>query len=368
MKTERLYCLDNLKTFLIILVVVAHCALTYGNIGHWYYEERTSDTITNLTILLFVAIVQSFSMGLFFFISGYFAQISIDKYGKSKFLKSRLVKIGIPLLVYMLIFNRTLDYLGVLKYNNINYFDHFFFSIKNFNISPGITWFLEALFLFNMFHFLFSFGSIKNIGEIKLNNRNIIFFVIIISTTIFLIRIKYPMLTFILSLPVDVLLKYICLYLLGAIAFRNQWLDNLSTKLFKLNVKILIILFVMVPIVILLGGVMNGNLGKFLVGATWQNCFYSFWETYLGVVLIIVLLYYFKNKMEYTNTIMNRMARSAYAVFIFHAFVLILVGYFLSNFRIYMLLKFLILSILSVPVSFLISSYIVKIPLVNKVL
>ena len=39
-EARKLY-IDNLKTFLVTLVVLLHIAVTYGPIGFWYYYERT---------------------------------------------------------------------------------------------------------------------------------------------------------------------------------------------------------------------------------------------------------------------------------------------------------------------------------------
>ena len=40
-KSRKLY-IDNLRTFLVTLVVLLHIAVTYGPIGFWYYYERTN--------------------------------------------------------------------------------------------------------------------------------------------------------------------------------------------------------------------------------------------------------------------------------------------------------------------------------------
>lgn len=371
MKTIRLYYLDNLKTFLTILVIVAHCAITYGKIGSWYYEERTDSAITNLTLIIFVAIIQCFTMGLFFFISGYFAQMTIDKLGKLKFINSRLIKVGIPLLAFTFILNQFLVYIYDLKFHDVNpnYFSFLILSIKNLYVSPGITWFLEALLLFNMLHCLLNFKIFTKFNSMALSTKNIIFYVLIISFATFLMRIKYNLNTTFLALPVTYLLKYITLYFFGAMAFKNQWFEYLTTKkVYRLNIKILASLLFIVPFVFFLGGAAKGNIDSFMFGATWQACFYAFWETYIGIVLSIVLINYFKHKVEFTNSIMSAMSRSAYAVYIFHVFVLMLISFLFINFKIYPLLKFLLVSSLSVPFSFLTCSFIVKLPIVKKIL
>ena len=45
---RRLFFVDNLRTLLIIMVVVFHLAVTYGASGHWPYREGQPDDLTSL--------------------------------------------------------------------------------------------------------------------------------------------------------------------------------------------------------------------------------------------------------------------------------------------------------------------------------
>jgi len=40
-KSSRLFFIDNLRVFLIILVIMFHLAITYGAAGSWYYQDTT---------------------------------------------------------------------------------------------------------------------------------------------------------------------------------------------------------------------------------------------------------------------------------------------------------------------------------------
>jgi len=112
--SNRLYFLDNLRAFVIILVVVLHGSMTYmAYAPTWWYvlDPDNSVIFTQLVLLLDVPI-----MPILFFLAGYFALPSLQKRGVKLFLKEKFVRIGIPwifgalflapLITYMIYFSR----------------------------------------------------------------------------------------------------------------------------------------------------------------------------------------------------------------------------------------------------------------------
>src|SRR5574340_1541995 len=115
MSKDRLLFIDNLRILLIILVVLHHLAITYGALGAWYYKEGQPDMIATILFSLFVAINQSFFMGFFFMISGYFTPGSYDKKGAWHFFKDRSIRLGIPLLFYIVFIDPLINYVLALS-------------------------------------------------------------------------------------------------------------------------------------------------------------------------------------------------------------------------------------------------------------
>ena len=81
--SRRVYWIDTLRIALTVLVLAHHSGVTYGNIPVWYYNETPTDP-SGSVLDIFVVINQSFFMGLFFFISGYFVPKSIDRKGPAR--------------------------------------------------------------------------------------------------------------------------------------------------------------------------------------------------------------------------------------------------------------------------------------------
>src|SRR6516165_2648518 len=101
---ERNGGIDALRAAVTLLVVFHHTAITYGAIGGWYYKEiEPSAAPGSLLLILFCTINQAWFMGLFFLLSGYFTPPAYDRHGASGFIRERVMRLGLPLLVYFLL-------------------------------------------------------------------------------------------------------------------------------------------------------------------------------------------------------------------------------------------------------------------------
>ena len=92
-KRERLHYLDAVRAFALLLGVLFHAALSFlpYPIGWAVMDVSTSPLIRG-----FFQVSHSFRMPLFFLIAGYFSHMSFHRNGGWRFLRSRLVRLGIP--------------------------------------------------------------------------------------------------------------------------------------------------------------------------------------------------------------------------------------------------------------------------------
>src|SRR4051812_48552624 len=112
MRTRLAY-LDTIKVLLVVGVIAMHTAITYGLDGSWYlesYEEMSDGAVDAITALLGVGWL--FGLGLFFLIAGRLTAPSYDRKGASRFVKDRLIRLGIPLLSYTLLLSPALEYVA----------------------------------------------------------------------------------------------------------------------------------------------------------------------------------------------------------------------------------------------------------------
>ena len=93
-QSNRIYFLDNLRAFVVVLVIVLHGSMTYMAFApDWWYvvDRQTSLLFTMLVLLIDVPI-----MPIMFFIAGYFALPSLDKRGTRGFVTEKTVRVGLP--------------------------------------------------------------------------------------------------------------------------------------------------------------------------------------------------------------------------------------------------------------------------------
>ena len=100
---KRILYLDNIKFSLIMLVLAHHLAIAFGGSGNWPYVIAEPGHFQHILLTIFNAVNQSFFMSLFFFISAYFNPGSYDKRGGRIFLRHKLLRLGVPWLVYFVI-------------------------------------------------------------------------------------------------------------------------------------------------------------------------------------------------------------------------------------------------------------------------
>lgn len=108
---QRLTYVDNLKAAMVALVILHHTAITYGGSGSWYYVEQSDEFVSKILLTMFAVINQTFFMGVLFLISGYFTPGSYDRKGAFKFLKDRLIRLGIPIILFAVCIDPVLRYI-----------------------------------------------------------------------------------------------------------------------------------------------------------------------------------------------------------------------------------------------------------------
>ncbi len=372
MSKNRLLFIDNLRILLIVLVVLHHLAITYGAPGSWYYNEGQPDMIATILFSLFVAINQAFFMGFFFMISGYFTPGSYDKKGALPFFKDRLLRLGIPLLFYVIFIDPLINYaLALSKGFSGSFLDFLGLYIRNFRgLGSGPLWFLEALLIFTGTYVLSRLLVKSTYREIKIpGNRTIAIFALILGIVSFIIRIWLPMgWNFeLLNLQIPFFPQYIAMFIIGLIAYRGNWFLQISQNTGKFWLKTTLVTILFLPI-LFVSGAPGGDPSAFFGGLHWQAFAYALWEQILCAAIIITLLVFFREKYNNQGRLLEAMSASAYSVYIFHAPIIVFLALSLRGVILDPLLKFVLVAPLAVSLCFLLSNYIRKLPIARSIL
>ena len=372
-KTPRIFYIDNLRIFLIGLVVLHHLSITYGASGSWYYNEVEGDTFTTLLLTLFTAANQSFFMGLFFLISAYFTRISLEKKSTGTFIKDRLIRLGIPLLIFYFLLSPITNY--VAAYYGRTYEGSFIEFIKVYQgFGFGPMWFVETLlyfsFIYVIYRLVFKSRNSKRVKLLKFPKTTaIILFALSIGVISFMVRLWRPLgweLEYV-SLQLPFFPQYITMLILGILVAKYKWLESIT---FKQGVKWFVFaqffIFIVFPLMFYFG-IENGA-EPFFGGWTWQASSLALWEQITGFSLMIGLLGIFKEKLFKQGKWARLLSGSAYAVFIIHPVVIVSLSVFVKNWEIYPVLKFALLAPIALILCFGLGILLKQIPLLKKVL
>jgi surface polysaccharide O-acyltransferase-like enzyme len=127
-------------------------------------------------------------------------------------------------------------------------------------------------------------------------------------------------------------------------------------------------LIVLAPVLFVAGGALQGSTDAFRGGLHWQTLAYALWEQFLCVAIVISLLVTFRRRYDHQGELVREMSASAYAVYVWHAPILVSVAIGLSDIELYPLLKFGLVALISLPICFLVGALGRRLPLARRIL
>ena len=142
----RLYYLDNLRAFAIILVIVLHAAITYMAVPPtWWYviDSDRSVVLTWMVLLVDVPIMQ-----VLFFVAGYFAVRSLQRRGPRGFIREKVVRLAIPWVLGVIFLAPLETYMTyVSRGNPTGYLQFWTSDFWGPMFQQSVYWFLGVLFV-----------------------------------------------------------------------------------------------------------------------------------------------------------------------------------------------------------------------------
>lgn len=364
--TSRIAYIDNLRSLMIILVVYIHTAVTYSGLGSWYYVENMSaDKFSMVFFAFFQSFTQAYFMAFLFFFAGYFVPAAVMKKGAWGFLKERLLRLGVPLLLFIFLLH---PLCVKMAYPGINLAGYYRDGIRSLDILSwsGPLWFALTLLIFSVL-----FVVIKSLLPIKkavhFNIGIVMALIILITLLTFGIRLVYPMGTSVMNLQLCFFGAYIIMFLSGVLAYRSHIPENLNFKKGRLWLWISLGVGIPVWLFVLIAGDAINDFSIVSGGMRWQAFGYAFWESFFCVTFCIALIGIFKNRFNTQNALQKYIADNAFTVYVFHAPILIGVTICCKTVMIAPVLKFILCGTLAVILSFTLAVFIRKIPLMKRI-
>lgn len=333
---SRVAWVDNLRTLLIVLVVNMHACVTYGHVGGWYFKEGVEPAMSvKLPFLLWQAHLQAFFMGLLFLFAGYFAEISAQQKSPGAFIKERLRRLGVPILLYVFVIHPAMV-LGInpwgAKFPPAGAWYLHYLQSGAFVRSTGPLWFAEALLLFCLGFVLCRAWWNKN-ESAEVTERGVCIrmsFVFCLMAGLglasFLVRLFQPLGTSVLNLQLGYFPQYLIAFPLGIWLARRRTLNAVAQA--PLARRIGWTTLILGPLILFgLAESMRGYAGHgeppLLGGMNLLAFGYAFWEQFAGVGLSLGAMSFAVARMNRENALSRWAADRSFAVYILHSPILL---------------------------------------------
>lgn len=368
---SRIFFLDNLRTFIIFLVVLIHAGMSYtfGTENFWIaVDPNISNNLSLINTYL-----DLFIMFTIFFIAGYFVPASLKNKSDKEFLMTKFKRIFLPWIIavltliplYKMIF---LEVRGLPQEEWYSYFHCFkragtdlaFFAN---NPTQSWLWFLPILFTFQLVYL--------GLSKLKLLNWNIsIKYAVVL---VFVLSVAYCMAISSLGLTGwthmaffdfqhERLLVYFMMFLLGARCHKlNVFAEGKKNiKLYiTANVVFSLSLGIFTAVALnLFFNMIDPQREYYFVSPFFDRLFYYISALASMFSILYVLIHVFRYNFNKQGALIKQLNKNSYTVYIIHMIVLGLVVWAQINLNWPALVKYFLTAFLTFAISnVLISSY-----------
>lgn len=384
-KTSRLFFIDHLRAALVILVVLHHVAMVYGASAPFYYVEPPFTDPQAFTVLLVFALVnQAWFMGAFFFLAGYFTPGSFDRKGPGSFLKDRLLRLGIPLIIFIFVLNPISDlgkYLMPASLTGIT--DPPTLQAYPDLIGLGPLWFVAMLLIFGFgyaaWRRLTRNRTLSSMSEFSVPSYlSIGIFILALALVSYLFRMIVPLGESVnlfvdwLSFPtIAYLPQYLGFFVLGIFASRHDWFRTLPSSMGVAGIVAAVAAGVFLFPLAFSGQLFSLELTEALENAMgnghWQSAAYALWDSIFAVGLCLGLIPLFRRFFNRQGRFGTFLSQHSYAVYVIHIPIVVFLAYALRGIELASLLKSGMAAVIIVPTCFAVAWIVRKIPLASRV-
>ena len=145
--------LDNLKVVLIAGVIVFHGLLGYSDLEVWPYGLVRETTMAAPTLAVALAVAGPFGlflMALLFLMAGLLTPESLHRKGTRRFIRDRLLRLGVPFLAFVLVVWPVLLYALYRPLGHVT--GSFWVATWQGEPDTGPAWFVAVLLLFSLLY------------------------------------------------------------------------------------------------------------------------------------------------------------------------------------------------------------------------
>jgi len=364
--------IDAVRVGTTLLVVFHHTAITYGAVGGWYYKEVPTDgSLSSMLLVFFCTLNQAWFMGLFFLLSGYYTPASLQSKGSWPYLRDRLQRLGIPLLVYGCVIGPATIALAQTSRGK-PFIDTLLQLWRHGEFEKGPLWFAWALLIFAvgavLWHVLRKPVRLLNTGRRFPTNNALLIAAISTGVIAFALRLQWPVGTEVGGLQLGYFATYVVLFITGCLAAAPRWLKCLPDAQVRIWRRVLWTALPVLPLVVLLGGSILGIDGRPEGGWSVPALAYALWEPFVAWGVILVVLHRSQGRFRHPGPLGKRLARRTFAIYVIHPPVVVAVALVWRDVGSPALVKFALTGVVACVLCYLLAGLLLHVPGVRRVL
>ncbi len=318
----------------------------------WYYEERTASAVAEVVLAVLFLPTALFAMAVLFLVAGMLTARSMARKGAQGFWRGRLLRLGVPVVVFVLVVDPATSVLGV--WGSGDYAD--FATMVRYEFThpgSGPMWFVAALLSFSVTYAVWRrFRPVPSGAERLLRRRHLVTAAAVIVAATFVVRLVWP---FAGETPLALNLwewpQMAVLFAFGALADERGWLDPPPAWLARTCLRA----GILAAIAVLAVGVplaASKNPDPFLGGWHLQALAEPICEAAIAVSMSFWVALWFARHMTYQGRFARALGRASYATYVAHAPVVVALSVALAGIAIAAEVKFVAVAVLGVAASY----------------
>ena len=356
----RVLFLDNLKTFIIFLVVFFHSAHAYALYlsQDWYVV----DTRHSLFFDVFIITAFAFMMPVMFFVAGYMGIGSLVRKGQATFWRDKLLRIIAPWTLGAVVVAPAISYMARVSRGiyppYLSYWARYFFSADYQSHGQVHFYFLCVLTLYYVALSLacLVYKPLRRTATPKRPSASFLALFGLATGIFFFIGSLFFdegrwVKVAIFDLPATKFIPFMCYFFLGVLAYKRQWFSP-SGYVPRLRPWTLMCVGSFIFFIIFL----NPRLHATTIGVV---C-YSLLQFFFCLSAVFTLIALFRKRFNFTTKHLSSLAANSYGTYFIHYLVIVLVILVVRDLGLNVFLKWLIAGIVSATMSHLISKYVLS--------
>jgi peptidoglycan/LPS O-acetylase OafA/YrhL len=341
--------MDNLRVAVITGVIAFHVATAYLLDISWYYQEQTASKAAVAVATAVFVPTALFGMAVLFLVAGMMTARSVARKGSRPFWRDRLLKLGLPIVAYLLVVDPATSVLG--SWGSGDYLD--FATMVRYEFThtgSGPMWFVIALLVFSLTYALWRrLRPARSDADRLLRPRHLVTAAAVIVVASFVVRLVWP---FTADTPLALNLwewpQMAVLFALGALAEERGWLDPPPAWLRRACLRAGAVAAIAVLIAIAVGATTDPFLGGWHLQALAEPVC----EATIAVSMSFWVALWFSDHVTCQGRFAGALARASYATYVIHAPIVVAFSVAFAGLAVAVELKFLAVAVFGITVSY----------------